>query len=128
SKSNGSSPYCSITITRHPRPPSRSAHRSAVLRLPRREPAGAGVTIPTCSGVIRFSDSYDDGAPPETVMRLPFLLAALGLAAAAPARAHAHVLLPDRHSVKRGDKVTLTYVFGHPFEHDLFDTEKPAKA
>jgi cobalt/nickel transport protein len=61
-------------------------------------------------------------------MRLPFLLAAIGLAAGAPAQAHYHILLPDRPSVKPGDKVTLTYVFGHPFEHDLFDTEKPARA
>lgn len=61
-------------------------------------------------------------------MRLSFLLAVVGLTAAAPARGHYHILLPDRHSVKVGDEVTLTYVFGHPFEHDLFDTEKPARA
>ena len=56
------------------------------------------------------------------------LLAALGLIVAAPANGHYHILLPDRHSVKVGEEVTLTYVFGHPFEHDLFDTEKPSKA
>ena len=61
-------------------------------------------------------------------MRLSFLLVAVGLTAAAPARGHYHILLPDRHSVKVGDAVTLTYVFGHPFEHDLFDTEKLSKA
>jgi cobalt/nickel transport protein len=61
-------------------------------------------------------------------MRRSFLVVAIGLATAARAPAHYHILLPDRGSVKVGDKVTLTYVFGHPFEHDLFDTEKPAKA
>lgn len=61
-------------------------------------------------------------------MRHSFLLAAAALIAAAPAHGHYHILLPDRHSVKVGDELTLTYVFGHPFEHDLFDTEKPAKA
>jgi cobalt/nickel transport protein len=57
-----------------------------------------------------------------------FLMAAVGLAAAAPARAHYHILLPDRHSVKAGDQVTITYAFGHPFEHEMFETEKPARA
>jgi cobalt/nickel transport protein len=61
-------------------------------------------------------------------MRLPLLLAAVALGSASTVQAHYHILLPDRHSVKVGDKVTLTYVFGHPFEHDLFDTEKPTKA
>ena len=61
-------------------------------------------------------------------MRLSFLLVAVSLAAAAPTHGHYHILLPDRHSVKVGDEVTLTYVFGHPFEYALFDTEKPAKA
>lgn len=61
-------------------------------------------------------------------MRLPILLAAIGLATAAPAHGHYHILLPDQHSVKAGGKVTFTYAFGHPFEHSLFDTERPAKA
>jgi uncharacterized GH25 family protein len=61
-------------------------------------------------------------------MRLLFLVAALGLAASAPAQAHYHILLPDRHSVKAGEQVTVTYAFGHPFEHEMFDTEKPARA
>ncbi|HKA07239.1 MAG TPA: DUF4198 domain-containing protein, partial [Gemmataceae bacterium] len=59
-----------------------------------------------------------------------FVLFALmcGLVWATPACAHYHMLLPDRHSVKTGDKVIVTYQFGHPFEHELFDAEKPAKA
>jgi cobalt/nickel transport protein len=61
-------------------------------------------------------------------MRCSFLVLAIGLTTVARAPAHYHILLPDRNSVKVGDKVTLTYVFGHPFEHDLFDTEKPTKA
>jgi cobalt/nickel transport protein len=61
-------------------------------------------------------------------MRRSLLVVALGLLTVARAPAHYHILLPDRGSVKVGDKVTLTYVFGHPFEHDLFDTEKPTKA
>jgi uncharacterized GH25 family protein len=38
------------------------------------------------------------------------------------------MLLPDRHSVKTGDKVVVTYQFGHPFEHELSDAEKPVRA
>jgi uncharacterized GH25 family protein len=60
-------------------------------------------------------------------MRYLFLVAAVGLGAA-PALAHYHILLPDRHSVKAGDPVVVTYAFGHPFEHEMFVTEKPAKA
>ena len=57
-----------------------------------------------------------------------FMLAVVVLASASTASAHYHILLPDHHSVKVGDKVILTYVFGHPFEHDWFDTEKPTRA
>jgi cobalt/nickel transport protein len=61
-------------------------------------------------------------------MRLLLLGAAIGLVASAPARAHYHILLPDRHSVKAGDQVTVSYAFGHPFEHEMFEAEKPARA
>jgi len=61
-------------------------------------------------------------------MRFALLTLVCGLATATTARAHYHMLLPDRHSVKSGDKVIVTYQFGHPFEHELFDTEKPVKA
>jgi uncharacterized GH25 family protein len=91
-------------------------------------PALLDATNPTTGSVIRFLDSYAEDSPPESVMRLSFLVAVVGLAAAVPARAHYHILLPDRQTVKVGEKVTLTYVFGHPFEHDLFETEKPEKA
>ena len=41
------------------------------------------------------------------------------------ASAHYHMLLPDKPAVKAGEAVTLTYQFGHPFEHELFDTAEP---
>lgn len=47
------------------------------------------------------------------------------LLAAATAGAHYHMLLPDRSSVKTDEEVGFTYRFGHPFEHELFDTAKP---
>ena len=61
-------------------------------------------------------------------MRFALLTLVCGVVTATTARAHYHMLLPDRHSVKTGDKVVVTYQFGHPFEHELFDTEKPVKA
>lgn len=47
--------------------------------------------------------------------------------APAPAFAHYHMLLPDKASAKSDERVTFTYQFGHPFEHQLFDTQKPAE-
>ena len=40
-------------------------------------------------------------------------------------RAHYHILLPDKPAVKAGEAVTVTFQFGHPFEHQLFDTRPP---
>jgi uncharacterized GH25 family protein len=42
-----------------------------------------------------------------------------------PAGAHYNMLLPDRASAKKGDTVTFTYQWGHPFEHQLFDAPTP---
>jgi cobalt/nickel transport protein len=39
--------------------------------------------------------------------------------------AHYNMLLPSKPSVQKGEKVTFTYQFGHPFEHELFDAPKP---
>jgi len=61
-------------------------------------------------------------------MRFALLTLVCGVISATKAHAHYHMLLPDRHSVKSGEKVVVTYQFGHPFEHELFDTEKPVKA
>jgi cobalt/nickel transport protein len=43
------------------------------------------------------------------------------------AQAHYNMLMPERHSVKRGESVTLLYQWGHPFEHQLFDAPPPEK-
>ncbi len=47
------------------------------------------------------------------------------LVGVAPIAAHYNMLLPDKHSVKKGEEVTVTYQWGHPFEHQLFDAPKP---
>jgi uncharacterized GH25 family protein len=61
-------------------------------------------------------------------MRVRVGLVLLGLVVSAPAgRGHYHMLLPSAASAKRGEKVTLTYQFGHPFEHQLFDAAAPEK-
>ncbi len=58
--------------------------------------------------------------------RLLFPLAAVLLAvSAAPAGAHFNMLLPDKASAKKDEAVTLTYQWGHPFEHQLFDAPAP---
>jgi uncharacterized GH25 family protein len=48
-------------------------------------------------------------------------LAALG----GPAGAHYSMLLPAAAAGKKGEAVTLTYQWGHPFEHQLFDAPPP---
>jgi len=52
------------------------------------------------------------------------LLILLG-SAVSPALAHYNMLFPDKSSVKKGDTVTFTYQWGHPFEHQLFDASQP---
>jgi uncharacterized GH25 family protein len=47
--------------------------------------------------------------------------------AAAPASAHYAMLLPSSWQAKKGETVTLTYQWGHPFEHQLSDAPKPEK-
>lgn len=55
-----------------------------------------------------------------------FRLSALTvLVGASFAHAHYHMLLPDKPAVKAGEAVTLTYQFGHPFEHELSDAAEP---
>lgn len=56
----------------------------------------------------------------RTVLPLTLLLL---LPASAPA--HYNMLLPKSPSVERGKEVTLTYQWGHPFEHELFDAPMP---
>ncbi len=45
--------------------------------------------------------------------------------AASTSFAHYNMLLPDKPWANKGDKVTFTYQFGHPFEHELFDAPEP---
>lgn len=54
-------------------------------------------------------------------------LALLFAATPAPVLAHYHILLPDKPTAKSEEVVSFTYQFGHPFEHQLFDTQKPAE-
>jgi cobalt/nickel transport protein len=60
----------------------------------------------------------------KRTIRLALALASLLLSARA-ADAHFNMLLPDKHSIKKGETVTFTYQWGHPFEHQLFDAPKP---
>ncbi len=53
-------------------------------------------------------------------------LALLTVAAAAvPAGGHYPMLLPAAAGGKKGEAITLTYQWGHPFEHQLFDAPPP---
>jgi hypothetical protein len=52
------------------------------------------------------------------------VLATCGITAS-PALAHYNMLLPAAASGKKGEPVTFTYQWGHPFEHQLFDAPKP---
>lgn len=47
------------------------------------------------------------------------------LATAGRAPAHYHILLPDKASADRDAAVHFTLRFGHPFEHQMFATQKP---
>jgi cobalt/nickel transport protein len=59
-------------------------------------------------------------------LRLLLALAALGVTFS-PAPAHYNIFLPEKHSVRRGETVTLLYQWGHPFEHQLFNAPAPEK-
>jgi cobalt/nickel transport protein len=59
--------------------------------------------------------------------KLLCLVPAVFLAAPSPAVAHYNMLLPSAASGKKGEAVTFTYQWGHPFEHQLFDAPKPEK-
>lgn len=56
---------------------------------------------------------------------IPTLACLLVVASSTSVEAHYHMLLPDKASAKTGEAVTLTFQFGHPFEHQIFDTDKP---
>lgn len=42
-----------------------------------------------------------------------------------PTPAHYNMLLPQAASGKKGEPITFTYQWGHPFEHQLFDAPAP---
>src|SRR5436190_2782702 len=50
-----------------------------------------------------------------------------GLALAAPAHAHYHMLFPAAAAGEREKPVTFLIQWGHPFEHQLFDAQAPDK-
>jgi cobalt/nickel transport protein len=52
------------------------------------------------------------------------IMAWLGLFAGS-ATAHYNMLLPQTASAKKGETLTITYQWGHPFEHQLFDAPQP---
>jgi cobalt/nickel transport protein len=57
-------------------------------------------------------------------MRVGWVLTVLVMSAGASS-AHFNMLLPHTHSAKKGDAVTFTYQWGHPYEHELFDAPLP---
>src|SRR5262245_46537779 len=46
----------------------------------------------------------------------------------ASASGHYGILLPQSWSVQRDHEVTVTFQWGHPFEHELSDAARPTKA
>lgn len=54
-------------------------------------------------------------------------LGCVSLGFAGPAFGHYHMFFPEKTSAGRGEPVTVYYQWGHPFEHELFDAEPPAK-
>ena len=57
--------------------------------------------------------------------RTAFLALGLLAALAGPAAAHFNMLLPQSATAKKGEAATLTYQWGHPYEHQLFDAPRP---
>lgn len=57
-------------------------------------------------------------------MRTAIALLVLAFAASVSG-AHYNMLLPDKPWANKDEKVTFTYQFGHPYEHELFDAPKP---
>ena len=59
--------------------------------------------------------------------KLLCLVLTVFIVSAPPVCAHYHMLLPSAPAGKKGDAVTITYQWGHPFEHQLFDAPQPEK-
>lgn len=60
-------------------------------------------------------------------MRFAVTLLAIGFAPGIAA-AHYHILLPDKTAAATDQPITVTLRFGHPFEHQMFPTQKPRRA
>src|SRR5271170_7250169 len=61
-------------------------------------------------------------------MRRVILLSLVSLVACvSPAVAHYQMLLPQTTVAKKDQPVTITYQWGHPFEHQLFDAPAPER-
>jgi len=65
------------------------------------------------------------GSSEEIAVRRTWAALLLWMSFATTSFAHYNMLIPDKAWANKGDKVTFTYQFGHPFEHDLFDAPKP---
>jgi cobalt/nickel transport protein len=61
----------------------------------------------------------------ENAMHRIWLALVLLTAWATTSFAHYNMLIPDKAWANKGEKVTFTYQFGHPFEHELFDAPQP---
>ena len=56
--------------------------------------------------------------------RIGLMLTCLG-GFSGSAAAHYNMLLPQTATAKKGEALTFTYQWGHPFEHQLFDAPSP---
>src|SRR5947209_19998009 len=54
------------------------------------------------------------------------ILVLLGWGGFAPA--HYHILIADKPAASRDETVTLEFQFGHPYEHQFFNTAAPKSA
>jgi uncharacterized GH25 family protein len=60
------------------------------------------------------------------IMRIAVALVWLAFLPLPAVQAHYNMLLPASAFASRDRETTLTYQFGHPFEHQLFDAPKPS--
>jgi cobalt/nickel transport protein len=63
---------------------------------------------------------------PRCATRSIWVAVLLGLFVPA-AEAHYNMLFPEKASARKGEAVAVTYQWGHPFEHQLFDAPAPEK-
>ncbi|MBI2805504.1 MAG: DUF4198 domain-containing protein [Planctomycetes bacterium] len=59
-------------------------------------------------------------------MRLFTFATLASLLVAATSFAHYNMLFPDKPWATKGEKVTFTYQYGHPYEHELSDAPMPS--